>query len=90
MKINWKVRFKKKSFWIVFIPALLLLAQQVGELFGFHIPIENFQDKLLGIVATVFSILVVLGIVTDPTTKGISDSEAALRYHKPRDDSEYL
>ncbi|MFT0822521.1 phage holin, partial [Streptococcus agalactiae] len=25
-----------------------------------------------------------LGVVTDPTTKGLSDSEQALNYHEPK------
>ena len=51
--------------------------------FGLNIP-HNIQDA----VNTFIAILVILGIVTDPTTKGIADSERALNYVKPLDDKE--
>lgn len=47
--------------------------------FGLHIP-SNIQEG----VNTLVVILVMLGIVTDPTTKGVGDSEQALNYHQPR------
>ena len=49
--------------------------------FGLEIP-HNIQEG----VNTFVVILVILGIVTDPTTKGVADSEQALNYNKPRND----
>ena len=84
MKINWDVRIKNKTFWIAFIPAVLLLVQQVCAIFGVAIDIAGLSEQLLGIVGTVFVILALLGIVTDPTTKGVSDSDQAMTYDKPK------
>ena len=81
--INWKVRFKSKVFWLAVIPAILLLAQTVLDLFGVHFDFTDIQQKLLTVVEAVFGLLVILGIVTDPTTAGVSDSRRALTYEKP-------
>ena len=81
--INWKVRFKNKLFWLAIIPALFLLVQQVLNLFGISIDLTDIQDKVLMIVNTVFEILVIIGVVTDMTTSGISDSARAMTYSAP-------
>ena len=84
MNINWKVRFKNKAFWVALIPALLLLIQGVASLFGFTIDLGELGNKLIYIVECVFVILSILGIVTDHTTAGISDSKQALNYTAPK------
>lgn len=86
MKINWKVRVKNRAFWIAIIPALALLGKQVLELFGVNVDFTNVSKELLGIIETVFVILAIVGVITDPTTKGISDSERALGYNEPNND----
>lgn len=83
--INWKVRFSNKQFWIAFIPALLLLIQQVLNVFGIQADFVQLQQQLLGIVGTVFVLLVLFGIVNDPTTKGAGDSTEAQGYDKPKE-----
>lgn len=88
MKINWKVRIKNKNFWIAFVPALLLLVQVVASVFGFTLDLGDLGNKLLAVVNAAFAVLSILGIVTDPTTKGISDSEQALTYDKPKSKEE--
>lgn len=84
--INWKVRIKNKTFWIAIIPAVLLLAQQVMAMFGVSIDTEILNTQLLGFVGSVFTILSLVGVVSDPTTKGISDSKQALEYESPKED----
>ena len=86
MKINWKVRLKNRAFWIAIIPALALLGKKVLELFGMSVDFTNISKELLGIIETVFVILAIIGVITDPTTKGISDSERALGYNEPNND----
>ena len=81
--MNWQVRFKNKAFWVALIPALALLAQAVASLFGFTIDLTTLTGKLLAVVDAVFAVLVILGIVNDPTTKGIGDSERAKSYVEP-------
>ena len=86
MKINWKVRIKNKVFWLALIPALLLLAQVVAAVFGIDLNLDALGDKLLAVVNALFAVLTILGVVTDPTTVGISDSRQAMEYDKPKCD----
>ena len=88
MKLNWKVRVKNKGFWLALIPAALLLVQAVGQVFGLALELSALGDQLLGVVNALFAVLCLLGIVTDPTTAGVSDSAQALTYEKPKDDKE--
>lgn len=85
MSINWKVRIKNKAFWVALIPALLLLIQQVCGVFGVQLDFGQLQDQLTAIVGTVFAILTILGIVADPTTAGVGDSEQAMTYTEPKE-----
>lgn len=87
MKINWPVRFKNKTFWISVIPAILLLIQAVAAVFGFALDFGDLGNKLLAVVNAVFALLSILGVVNDPTTIGVSDSNRAMTYEVPNDDS---
>lgn len=82
--INWKVRIKNKNFWTAIIPAVLLLVQVVAAVFGIKFDFGDLGNKLLAVVDAVFVILVLLGIVNDPTTQGIGDSRQALTYTEPK------
>ncbi|MGK0551042.1 phage holin [Enterococcus faecalis] len=77
-KINWKVRINNKQFWLSLFPALLLLAQVVAAPFGYKLQLDAMNKQLLDIVNAVFMVLSILGIVTDHTTPGISDSQQVL------------
>lgn len=84
MNINWTVRLKNKAFWLAIIPAVLLLIQAVAAVFGISLDFEGLGKDLIVVVNAAFSVLVILGIVTDPTTAGISDSEQAMTYSEPK------
>lgn len=86
MNINWQVRIKNKAFWLAIIPAVLLLIQAVAAVFGYTLDFAELQGKLLAVVEALFVVLAILGIVVDPTTKGLSDSKQAMRYEEPHDD----
>lgn len=84
--INWKIRIKNKTFWIAIIPAILLLIQAVANVFGYVLDLGELGNKLLEVVNTAFAVLVLLGVVTDPTSTGVSDSNLALTYKEPNND----
>lgn len=84
--INWTVRIKNKAFWLAVIPALLLLAQTVAAVFGYTLDLGDIGNKLIAVVNAVFSVLVILGVVNDPTTAGMSDSKQAQGYNYPKED----
>ena len=67
--INWKLRFKNKATLLAIASTVILLIQQLG----FKLP-----DNIADIVNTFLTLLVLLGVISDPTTEGISDSPKAL------------
>ena len=82
--INWKVRIKNKLFWCELIPALALVIQAVAAVFGWTLDFTTLIGKLLAVVDAVFALLVILGIVVDPTTEGVRDSKQAMTYDEPK------
>lgn len=86
MNINLKVRIKNKSFWLALIPAVLLLVQVCAAPFGYAWDFGVLNAQLAAIVNAAFAVLAILGIVADPTTAGMRDSNQALGYEKPRED----
>ena len=88
MKVNLLVRIKNKAFWLAVIPAIALVAQAVAALFGYDIDLTTWIGKLQAVVNAVFALLVILGIVVDPTTEGINDSKRAMSYTEPWKDEE--
>lgn len=83
--VNWTVRVKNKTFWLTLIPAVLLLVQVTAAVFGFTLELGTLGDKLLAVVNALFAVLALLGIVADPTTKGVGDSAQAMTYDKPKE-----
>lgn len=73
--INWKLRFKNKATLIAIASTVILLVQQLG----FKLP-----DNIADVVNTFLTLLVLLGVINDPTTEGISDSPKALTYTEPK------
>lgn len=71
--MNWNDRIKNKSFWLTLIPALALVVQTVAVPFGYTIDLTELTGQILAIVNAVFAVLAIVGVVTDPTTKGFKD-----------------
>ena len=84
MKINWKVRLQHKPFLVALFSLVLLFAQQIAILFGVDTTIYN--EQATNLFNTFLAILVLLGVVSDPTTEGLSDSNRALKYEVPNKD----
>lgn len=85
-KINWKVRVLNKTFWLTLVPALALLLQTFLAVFGVKLELGETIDKLLVFINALFAVLMIVGIVNDPTTAGLTDSTRALEYHEPSED----
>ena len=84
MKINWKLRLQNKTTLLALIGAVVALVYQVLGIFEI-VPAVS-QDSIISAVAVIINILVALGVVVDPTTSGVSDSERALCYECPKED----
>lgn len=76
-KINWAVRLQRKSFWVALIGLLVILSQQLG--------IKLFPENVSDITNTILAIGVLVGIINDPTTAGLTDSTQALSYTEPKE-----
>lgn len=83
MKINWKVRIKNPVFWLTVIPAVITLVYTILGAIGVVPSIS--EDTVVNIVTAIISALTTIGVLVDPTTKGMSDSERALGYEEPND-----
>lgn len=84
--INWRVRATNKTFWLALVPAFLLLIQAAAQVFNVSLDFTNLNKDLLNVINALFVVLTILGVVADPTTKGLGDSERALTYEKPSDE----
>lgn len=83
MMINWKVRLLNKTFWLTLVPALALLLQTFLAVFNVRLELGETIDKLLVFINALFAALMIVGIVNDPTTSGVSDSTRAMTYERP-------
>ena len=80
-QINWKVRFKNKTFLLSLWALIIVLAQQIASIWGADITLISTQ--VTNVVETVLSILGLIGVIQDPTTPGVNDSQRVMSYHKP-------
>ncbi|MCD8905874.1 phage holin [Staphylococcus chromogenes] len=83
MDINWKLRFQNKAVLTGLVGAILLFVKQVTELFGFDLSAQ--LEQVSGVIGAVLTLLAGIGVITDPTSKGVSDSGIAQTYQRPRD-----
>ena len=84
-QMNFIVRVKNKMFWLAFIPAFIVFIQMVLGIFGISIDLSEKEDQLLKAVESLFALLTVMGVLNDPTTKGLSDSDKAMLYTEPKE-----
>ena len=84
LKINFLARAKNKLFWMALIPALFLLVQMVAAIFGFNFDLSELQGRVVAAVDALFAVLVILGVVVDPTTEGLGDSAQPMTYTEPK------
>lgn len=85
-KINWKVRFKNKIWLTSFIS--LIIGFIYNALRAFDVIPTVSQSLVMDIVGQVLTLLGMFGFIQDPTTAGLNDSDRAMGYEKPWDDSE--
>ena len=89
MMSDWKVRILNKTFWITLVPALALLLQTLLAVFNIRLEIGDTTEKLLVFINALFAVLVIVGIVNDPTTSGMSDSTRAMTYERPNNQQKH-
>ena len=82
MKVNWTTRLKNGTTLTALVGAVLLFVKQLTEAFG--IDISSELETISSILGSIITILVALGIVTNPNTKGFADAGIDLELNKPR------
>ena len=80
MKINWRQRFRNKTWLLTFVAAVASLIYQALKVFGIVPSVA--QEQLMELVTMLVGILTLLGVVVDPTTPGTKDSDLAMSYGK--------
>ena len=81
MKINWKVRFKNRTWVAAFVSCIITTIYQLMGMLEIAPAIT--QDEVVQVVTAVLQILTLTGVMIDPTTVGINDSERALGFEEP-------
>ena len=81
MKINWKVRFKNKVWLSMFLSLIVGFVYNILAAFDiFPVVTEPMINKIIGEVLTFLGLI---GVLVDPTTNGIGDSDRAMQYDQP-------
>lgn len=84
MKINWKARFKNKAFIISFVTLIVTFIYSLLALLGIVPSIS--EDAVVEVITLIIEFIFMFGILVDPTTKGVNDSERALTYYTENDE----
>ena len=84
MNINWKVRLKSGSWWLGIISAIVTAVFAILQLCNVELPVT--AEQVLQAATLILMIPAAIGITTDPTTKGVSDSAQAMAYTAPKQD----
>lgn len=79
MKINFKARFKNKAFIISAVTLLVSLVYKLLALAEFVPPVS--ENEVLELLSLCVNMLALMGVVVDPTTQGVSDSDKAMTYY---------
>lgn len=86
MKMNWKVRFKNKTWLSMFISLVVGFVFNMLKMFDI-VPVVT-ESLVMNIVGQVLTFLGLIGVLVDPTTAGLGDSERAMGYDEPWQDGE--
>lgn len=82
LKINWKLRFGNRVTLTAVVLAVIALVYQILGIMKV-VPAVS-ETQIVQIAGMVINLLVLLGVITDPTTSGVSDSTNALTYVEPK------
>ena len=84
MKLNWKVRFKNKVWLGSFCSLIIGFIYSMLALFDVFPAVT--QSLVVQLLNQLLTFLGLIGVIVDPTTAGIGDSERAMGYEEPWDD----
>ena len=79
--MNWRVRFRNKTWLATFLSLIVGFGYNLCKSLGIVVPVE--ESTVMDIISHVLTLLGLLGVVIDPTTAGIGDSDRAMTYINP-------
>lgn len=82
-KINWKLRLQNKVTLLAIVLQIIAIIYALVGAFGIELPID--ENSAVKIAESIVGVLVLIGVVTDPTTSGVTDSSQALNYENPKE-----
>lgn len=85
MQMNWKVRFRNPTWLTMFISLIVGFVFNILKMFGVVPSIT--ENQIMEVVSQILTFLGLIGVLIDPTTVGISDSNRAMSYEEPWDDN---
>lgn len=74
--LNLSIRFKNKTFVMSLCTTIIAFVYQILSLFDIVPSIS--QEQILNLIGVVITLLAGLGILVDPTTPGMKDSELVM------------
>lgn len=84
MKINWRVRFKNPTWLTMFLSLIVGFTFNILKMFDIVPTIT--ENQIMEVISQVLTFLGLIGVLVDPTTAGLSDSERAMGYAEPWQD----
>lgn len=81
--MNWKLRFKNKAVLTAIVLQIISIIYTILSACGVTPAVD--ENVVITIAESIIGLLVLVGVVTDPTTSGIGDSTQALEYDEPRE-----
>lgn len=84
MKINWRLRFKNKATLVALLTGVVAFIYQILGLCGVTPSIS--ESDIINTIGMLINMAVLMGVVVDPTTEGVSDSDKANTYYVPKKD----
>lgn len=92
MNINWKVRFNKQNILFiaqvivsVVVPILTYFGIQASDITSWSMVWDTIIKAVSNPYVVVMVIVSLFNAITDPTTKGVSDSDLAMTYTAPKE-----
>ena len=86
MKLNWKVRFRNKTWLTMFLSLIVGFVFNILRLFDVAPAVT--ESLVMNIIGQVLTFLGLIGVIVDPTTAGVEDSNRAMTYVEPWKDEE--
>lgn len=76
MKINWALRLKNRAWLAALLATVTSFVFDLLALFGVTPPVG--EENVLSAISALLTVLAALGVVIDPTTPGVRDTDEVM------------